>query len=85
MQNISETAMIVMALFKKRNIEKNGFITTYQLSDEKEFMSIPEGDRRGAVEELLLENFLSYRTGQLILTEKGYNFLYSEDGKRISS
>lgn len=85
MQNISDTAMVVMAVFKKHNIEKNGFMTTYQLSDEKEFMSIPEEDRREAIEELLMEKFLSYKTGQLILTEKGYNYLYSENGKRIRS
>jgi len=83
MQNISDMAMIVMAIFKKHNIDQNGFITTYQLSDEKELMSISEEDRREAIEELLMEKFLSYKKGQLILTEKGYNYLFSENGKRI--
>ncbi len=85
MQNVSDKAMIVMAIFKKHNIGKNGFMTTYQLSEEKEFMSILEDERKEAVEELLMGNFLSYKTGQLILTEKGYNYLYSEDGKRLRS
>jgi len=85
MHNISDMAMIVMAIFKKHNVEKNGFITTYQLSDEKELMSITEEDRREAIEELLMEKYLAYKTGQLILTEKGYNYLYSENGKSIRS
>jgi Mn-dependent DtxR family transcriptional regulator len=83
MQNISETAMMVMAIFKRNRVGKNGFITTYQLSDEKELMGISEADRREAINELLMEKFLSYKAGQLILTEKGYNYLDSENGKGI--
>lgn len=83
MQSMSDTAMMVMAIFKKHHVGKNGFITAYQLADEKELMGISEADRREAMNELLLEKFLSYKAGRLILTEKGYNYLDSENGKGI--
>jgi hypothetical protein len=77
MEALSETAKLIMDVFGDFRVGKNGSLLTQILSNKKNSWNKDAQDNLGeALKELEGAGYIREGKNGLILTEKGYNYLY---------